>query len=367
MERLQRSSASMLRAEQLAAVGQLAAGVAHEVRNPLTGMKMLVEAALRPAGRHAADRARTCASSTARSPGWSGPSSSFLDFARPPPLQRAAGRPARRRRPAGRAGPRRARQQEVAVASRCPTSRCRCGSTPARFRRCWSTCCSTPSTPCRAAAASTSAWRRDGRRGACCASRDTGPGIAAGAAPPAVHAVRQHQADRHRAGAEPVPPHRRGARRHASTAGNRPERRGLLRRHPARLAADGGDGDACRGCWSSTTSRASATPSAASSRPTAWRCCTAAHRWPRACEAFAREPPDVVVLDLQLPDGSGWTCSASSAPTTRGGRSSSSPAHGTTETAIEAMKRGRVRLPRQAGRSGAAQPGCSAGPSRRPG
>ncbi|HEY3967288.1 MAG TPA: ATP-binding protein [Planctomycetaceae bacterium] len=46
VERVQRSETELLRSEQLAAVGQLAAGIAHEFRNPLMPMKMLVQAAL---------------------------------------------------------------------------------------------------------------------------------------------------------------------------------------------------------------------------------------------------------------------------------------------------------------------------------
>jgi signal transduction histidine kinase len=85
--RLQQQQREMLRAQQLAAVGQLAASVAHEIRNPLTAIKMLVDAALRPRNprpftrenltvvhREVARLERTV--------------QGFLDFARPPALRR---------------------------------------------------------------------------------------------------------------------------------------------------------------------------------------------------------------------------------------------------------------------------------------
>jgi signal transduction histidine kinase len=87
MRRMQRQQREILRSEQLAALGQLAASVAHEVRNPLTGMKLLVEAALRPARPQALSREDlevirdeiTRLDQTVQH---------FLDFARPAPLVR---------------------------------------------------------------------------------------------------------------------------------------------------------------------------------------------------------------------------------------------------------------------------------------
>ncbi len=49
-ERLQQQQRELVRAEQLISAGRLAASVAHEVRNPLSAIKMLVEAARRPSG-----------------------------------------------------------------------------------------------------------------------------------------------------------------------------------------------------------------------------------------------------------------------------------------------------------------------------
>ena len=50
VEKLHRTQAEALRADQMAAVGQLAAGIAHEILNPLTAIKIIVQAALERGG-----------------------------------------------------------------------------------------------------------------------------------------------------------------------------------------------------------------------------------------------------------------------------------------------------------------------------
>ena len=82
-DRLEQSERDALRAEQLAWAGQLAAGVAHEVRNPLMAIKLVAQAAADPGRGHRLG-ARDLAVLEEEIGRLEELAATFLDFARPP-------------------------------------------------------------------------------------------------------------------------------------------------------------------------------------------------------------------------------------------------------------------------------------------
>jgi len=87
LSRLKRTEQEALRAEQLALVGQMAAGIAHEVRNPLMAIKLLVQA-LGDTDRAVVLEPKHVLVLEEEILRLEHITSTFLDFARPPRLER---------------------------------------------------------------------------------------------------------------------------------------------------------------------------------------------------------------------------------------------------------------------------------------
>ena len=87
---------------------------------------------------------------------------------------------------------------------------------------------------------------------------------------------------------------------------------------------------------------------------------------PRGWQLVREHGPTWSSSTCNCPTGPAWTCSATSSALDPQAPVIFITGHGTTETAIEAMKQRRLRLPAQAAGPGPAQRGGRAGPSSRP-
>jgi signal transduction histidine kinase len=87
MDELEQSREKATRSDQLAAVGQLAAGIAHELRNPLTAVKLLVDDAVEQDVPLQGTELLVLQDEVAHMEQMT---QSFLDFARPPKITRQA-------------------------------------------------------------------------------------------------------------------------------------------------------------------------------------------------------------------------------------------------------------------------------------
>jgi signal transduction histidine kinase len=118
MEELQHTRRQAMAAERLAAVGELAAGIAHELRNPLTSVKLLVQTAQRQVRNELAGKQlQVVQQEIAR---LESTIQGLLDFARPPELHRIPHDVRTTMRRALNLVEGRARQQAVAISEQWP-------------------------------------------------------------------------------------------------------------------------------------------------------------------------------------------------------------------------------------------------------
>jgi signal transduction histidine kinase len=118
MEELQQTRRQAMSAERLAAVGELAAGIAHELRNPLTSIKLLVQTAQRQVGNESAGKQLQVVQQEIGR--LENTIQGLLDFARPPELHRVPHDLRTTVRRAMNLVEGRARQQRVAINAQLP-------------------------------------------------------------------------------------------------------------------------------------------------------------------------------------------------------------------------------------------------------